>query len=124
MKQRQMKKPGHDGHKYMVIITESGEMHLEMITDGVRASARKLLGADLVDVVPCGVDKRFYLLYAVKCSVDRYNRAASRLAQEYLMGPAAVVKGYGPDNLKGISRYEGKKVMEQFAEIVGGDEDV
>lgn len=124
MKQRQMKKPGHDGHKYMIIITESGEMHLEMMDDGVRAMARKLLGTNTVDTVGCGVDKRFTLIYAPNAAADRYNRAASRLAQEYIMGPVAVVKGYGPDNLKGISRYEGKKVMEQFAEIVGGDEDV
>ena len=112
MKQRQMKKPGHDGHKYMIIITESGEMHLEMMDDGVRAMARKLLGTNTVDTVGCGIDKRFSLLYAPNAAADRYNQAASKLAQEYIMGPVAVVKGDAPDRLHGMSRYEGKKVLD------------
>lgn len=125
MKQRQMKKPGHDGHKYMIIITESGEMHLEMMDDGVRAMARKLLGTNTVDTVGCGIDKRFSLLYAPNAAADRYNRAASRLAQEYIMGPVAVVKGDAPDRLHGMSRYEGKKVLDQLAEMLdGGADDV
>lgn len=125
MKQRQMKKPGHDGHKYMIVVPESGEMYLEILDTNVRAACRKLLGTNQVSSVPCGMDKRFTVLFSTECipAADRYNRTASRLAQERLLGPCVVVKG-DRDSLKGISRYEGKKITEQLAEMVGGDEDV
>lgn len=126
MKQRQMKKPGHDGHKYLIVVPESGEMYLEILDTNVRAACRKLLGAYQVSSVPCGMDKRFTVLFSTECtpSTDRYNRTASRLAQERLLGPCVVVRGERGSDLHGLSRYGAKKVMAQLEEMAGGDEDV
>lgn len=126
MKQKHMKKPGHDGHRYLIVVPESGEMYLEILDTNVRAACRKLLGTNQVSSVPCGMDKRFTVLFSTECTpaTDRYNRTASRLAQERLLGPCVVVRGERGDDLHGLSRYGGKKILLQLEEMAGGDEDV
>lgn len=126
MKQKQMKKPGHDGHKYLIVVPESGEMYLEILDTNIRAACRKLLGTTQVSSVSGGMDKRFTVLFSAESTpaTDRYNRRASRLAQERLFGPCVVVRGEREGDLHGLSRYAAKKIIGQFEEMVGGDEDV
>ena len=126
MKQKQMKKPAKDGHRYLIVVPESGEMYLTMLDTGIKAACRKLLGSAQVGSVPCGMDKRFSVLFSAESTpaTDRYNHRASRLAQERLCGPCVVVRGDRPSDLHGVSRYAGKKILAQLEEMVGGDEDV
>lgn len=126
MKQKKMKKPGHDGNLYLIVVPESGEMYLEILNTNVRAACRKLLGTNQVSSVPCGMDKRFTVLFSTECTpaTDRYNRTASRLAQERILGPCVVVRGERGSDLHGVSRYGGNKIILQIDEMVGGDEDV
>lgn len=124
MRQKQTKKPGHDGHRYLIVVPESGEMYLEILDTNVRAACRKLLGTNQVSSVPCGMDKRFTVLFSTECTpaTDRYNRTASRLAQERLLGPCVVVRGERGSDLHGLSRYGAMKAIAQIEEMAGGDE--
>ncbi|MBQ8401529.1 MAG: hypothetical protein IJX14_06320 [Clostridia bacterium] len=127
MRQKQNKKPAKDGHRYVIVVPENGAMYTERLDDGVRAVCRKIIGTARVDSIPCGMDARFTVLFAVETActaMDRYNRPASRLAQERLSGPCVVVRGERDDGLRGFSRDGAKKVMAELADMVGGDGDV
>lgn len=120
MKQKQKSK---DARRYVIVIPESGEMYVELLDDGVRPTARKLIGTHRVDVIPSGVDARYMVLFSRYIAADKHNRLASRVAQECLYGPVMIAFGKNPDTMHGFSRRDVKEAMAQFAEI-GGYEDV
>lgn len=125
MRQKQNKKPAKDGHRCVIVVPESGEMYLEILDTNIRSACRKLLGTNSVSSISGGMDKRFTVLFSTECTaMDRYNRMASRLAQERLCGPCVVVRGEKNNELRGLSRYGAKKVIAQLTEMVGGDGDV
>lgn len=108
-----------DPRRYVIIITERGEMYREMLEDGLVATAKKCLGALHTGTVSCGMDNRFSVIFPVSQGL-RKNEIASRLAQEYLAGPVMIVSGT-PDRGKVFSRYAANDTIKHLRAI-GGDE--
>ena len=52
-------------------------MYLAPLDDGVRATARQLIGARYVTTAPCIPDTRFTVLFSEWTAVDRYNHVAA-----------------------------------------------
>ncbi len=122
---QQKQRPPRDSHAYVIVVPETGSAYLERMDDSVRAVCRKVIGANHVDVIPCGMDSRFYIVYSVETAgSDGYNRPASRLAQEWLRGPCVVVRGDNPHKIRGFSRPGALKVLGELAEMIGGADDV
>ena len=117
-------KKSHDTHRYVIVVPESGHMYLLALDDGIRATARKMLGASYVDVCPCGMDKHYHMVFAQTANGSGYNESASRLAQEHLSGPVIIARGDKPGEMRGVSRGAALRAMEAFQAMVGGDGDV
>lgn len=93
-----------DERRFVIVITEGGETYTHDASEGILPTAEKLIGGTVTGTA-C-IDKRFRILYDPN-SQGRENEFASRLAQEYVAGPAVVA--CGPQNaLQGMSRYGAK----------------
>lgn len=112
--------------RYLIVVPESGEMYLAPLDDGVRATARQLIGARYVTTAPCIPDTRFTVLFSEWTAVDRYNHVAAVLASEPIMGPCVLVRGDRPDALYGMTRDEADRAMRRLAALAaeGGDDRV
>lgn len=120
MKQNFKAAKTRDSRRFVIIITESGSMYMEQMDAGIMPMAKKLLGSNEIDTIPCGMDRRFTLAYAANASMDRCNRTASQLAQEYIMGPVMVIRGEKRAEFRGLALKGAKKAMEDLAALAGG----
>ena len=112
--------------RYLIVVPESGEMYLAPLDDGVRATARQLIGARYVTTAPCIPDTRFTVLFSEWTAVDRYNHVAAVLASEPIMGPCVLVRGDRSDALHGMTRGAADRAMRHLMALAakGGDDRV
>lgn len=103
-----------DARRFVIVVTETGEMYTHDAGDSVLAAAQVLCGGG-VTTVPC-IDKRFVVLYGHE---GTHNPGGSVLAQEYVTGAAVVACGPAA-RLRGFSKFGAKDVFKYLWGVVRG----
>lgn len=104
-----------DARRFVIVVTETGEMYTHDAGDSVLAAAQVLCGGG-VTTVPC-IDKRFVVLYGHE---GTRNPDGSVLAQEYVTGAAVIACGPAA-RLRGFSKFGAKDTVKYLRGVVRRD---
>ena len=104
-----------DARRFVIVVTETGEMYTHDAGDSVLAAAQVLCGGG-VTTVPC-INKQFVVLYGHE---GTRNPRGSVLAQEYVTGAAVVACGPAA-RLKGFSKFGAKDTIKYLRGVVRRD---